>query len=97
MDYWVRFDSVWFLFALAIFPRLSLLFSSIASGGVLWCLGWFFTPHLLIAVLAVPYFDENPILCVIAWMIAFAGTLSEGKAASKTVKVTHRDGRVSYE
>ena len=78
MDYW-NDSGVWFLIALTIFPRLTLLFSSIASGGLLWWLGWIFSPHLLVAILALPYWDSNPVLVVIAWMVAFGGTSGESK------------------
>jgi hypothetical protein len=52
------------------------------SGGILWWLGWAFVPHLLVAVLAIPYFYTNPILVIIAWIIAISGTAVE----SKTIK-----------
>lgn len=70
------------LICLAVFPRLTLLIASFATGGVLWWLGWVFTPHLLVAILSIPYWSENPVLVVIAWIVALAGTSVE----SKTVK-----------
>lgn len=69
------------LIGLAIFPRITLF---IAGGpfGLLHWLGWLFTPHLLVAILATArYWDTNPILCIVAWFIAFAGTGGEGRAA----------------
>tara|TARA_R110000868_G_scaffold398317_3_gene671447 strand:- start:4284 stop:4538 length:255 start_codon:yes stop_codon:yes gene_type:complete len=67
------------LILLALFPRLTLLFMSFASGGVLWWLGWIFTPHLLVAILSLSYWDTNPILVIMAWIIALGGTSSESK------------------
>ena len=74
-----------FLIAVTIFPRLTLLFSSVISGGVLWWLGFFLTPHLLVAFLSLPYWDSNPALVAIAWIVAIFGTGSEGKVAKRRV------------
>ena len=71
------------LILLAIFPRLTLLFGSFLTGGLLWWLGWIFTPHLLVAILAIPYWDNNPFLVIIAWLIAFSGTSAEYKTVKK--------------
>ncbi len=71
------------LICLAIFPRLTLLFASFASGGVLWWLGWIFTPHILVAFLSLPYWHSNPVLVVFAWIFALCGTGAEGEVASK--------------
>lgn len=67
-----------FLIFIAIFPRLTLLFSNVASGGLVWWLGWLFAPRILVAVLAtLAYWYQNPILVVIAWLAAFGGESSE--------------------
>lgn len=89
MDFWTNHGEL-FLICLALFPRLTLLFSNIISGGLLWWLGWIFAPHLLVAILAIPYFDSNPVLVIIAWFIAFSGTGSEAKISSK---VTSRSSK----
>jgi hypothetical protein len=70
------------LICLAFFPRITLLVASFVSGGFLWWLGWLFTPHLLVAILSLRYWNENPLLVVIAWGIAFGGTGGEIKATS---------------
>ena len=54
------------LFCLTFFPRLTLLFGSFLTGGVLWWLGWIFCPHLLVAILAIPFFNTNPVLVILA-------------------------------
>jgi uncharacterized membrane protein YGL010W len=79
------------LIFLALFPRLTLLFGSFATGGLLWWLGWIFAPHLLVAILAIPYFDTNPILVVIAWIVAFSGTTAEGSTASSRINAKGGD------
>jgi hypothetical protein len=71
------------LFGLALFPRITLLFVG-GPFGVLHWLGWVFAPHLLVAILATThYWDTNPLLCVVAWFIALAGTGGETGAARK--------------
>jgi hypothetical protein len=72
-----------FLVFVSFFPRLTLLFSSVAFGGVFWWLGFIFMPRLLVAVLAtVAYGHTNPILVGIAWFVALTGELMEKKKIS---------------
>lgn len=76
-DYW-DYHGVLFLFFITLFPRLTLLFSSVASGGIFWWLGWIFTPRLLVALLAtLNYWNQNPFLVVISWLVALGGESSE--------------------
>ena len=76
-DFWSR-HGAFFLVFVTIFPRLTLLFSSVPTGGLFWWLSWFFAPRLLVAVLAtIEYWYQNPILVVIAWLIALGGESSE--------------------
>jgi hypothetical protein len=77
VDFWQK-HGVFFLFFVSIFPRLTLLFSSVATGGFFWWLGFFFCPRILVAGLAtMAYFHTNPILVVISWLVAFGGELFE--------------------
>jgi hypothetical protein len=78
MDFFTNHSPI-ILICLAIFPRLTLLLASFVTGGVLWWLGWFFAPHLLVAILSLPYWDTNPVLVVMAWIIAFSGTSTEAE------------------
>src|SRR5579885_1996222 len=76
-DFW-NHHGLLFLIAIAIFPRLTLLFSSVATGGIFWWAGWLFVPRYLVAFLAtLAYWDQNPFLVVIAWLIALGGESSE--------------------
>lgn len=62
------------LFSLTIFPRLTLLFSSIATGGFIWWISLIFAPRFLIATLAtLSYFKQNPGLVVLSWLLAIGG------------------------
>lgn len=70
--------NVFFLVFITLFPRLTLLFSSVATGGLLWWLGFFFLPRVLVASLAtMAYFHTNPILVTISWVIALGGEVFE--------------------
>ncbi len=77
VDYWAN-HGFFFLVFITLFPRLTLLFSSVASGGVFWWLGFFFCPRILVAGLAtMAYFKTNPALVVFSWMIAVSGETAE--------------------
>ena len=79
MNFFNQHEAITLVF-LAIFPRLTLLIASFATGGLLWWLGWIFAPHLLVAILSIPYWDSNPVLVIIAWVMALSGTSTEAKA-----------------
>jgi hypothetical protein len=80
---------VFFILFMMFFPRLTLLFSSVAFGGFLWWLGWIFAPRFLVAILAtIHYLDTNPILCILAWIWAFVFETGE-----KTVVVKGKGKR----
>jgi hypothetical protein len=77
INFWNR-HGIFFLFFIAFFPRLTLLFSSVAFGGPFWWLGLLFAPRILVAVLATPaYWHTNPGLVIIAWLVAMGGESSE--------------------
>ena len=86
MDFW-QVHGWLFLLGATFFPRLTMLFAVTAPFGILAWLGWLFVPHVTVAVLAtIYYWDTNPVLCVIAWLVAVGGTAGEGKVASKRRK-----------
>lgn len=74
---------IFFLIGLAIFPRITLLFFAATSFGPLAWIGWLFAPHLLVAILSLPYWDTHPLLVVIAWIFAIFGTFGEGRVARR--------------
>lgn len=77
IDYFSK-RGVFFLIFVTIFPRLTLLLSSVVTGGLVWWLGFIFCPRLLVAILAtVAYFQTNPVLVVISWMVALSGEIFE--------------------
>lgn len=86
MDFFVAHGTlfgVFLLFALAFIPRISmvcmLIWGALTGGGFFWWAGLLFVPHIVVAVEATSnYWDTNPVLCVLAWLVAFGGTFSEG-------------------
>jgi hypothetical protein len=93
MSFWDAHTYDWIVLAgLALFPRITLLF---VGGPLAWYawIGWLVCPHLLVAILATTkYWDSNPVLCVIAWFFAFAGTGGEGKIAHGRARRRRRRG-----
>jgi cellulose synthase/poly-beta-1,6-N-acetylglucosamine synthase-like glycosyltransferase len=70
----------WFIFFMFFFPRLTLLFSSVVTGGIFWWLGFIFAPRLLVAILAtLSYIQTNPVLVIFAWIWALYGEKVEKK------------------
>ena len=82
MDFF-QYHSWIVLFFLAVFPRLTLLLAGFVTGGFLWWVGWLILPRFLIAILSLPYWSSNPVLVIIAWILAFAGTSGEAKVARR--------------
>ena len=82
LTFWEAHHLAWLLLiGLALFPRITLLFVGGPFSPLHW-LGWLIAPHLLVAILATSrYWDTDPVLCVVAWFFAFAGTGGESRLA----------------
>jgi hypothetical protein len=81
-DFW-QVHGWGFVLAMCFFPRLTLLFSSVVSGGFFWWLGWLLTPRLLVAILATTaYWNTNPVLVVITWIWMLGGEGTEKAVVS---------------
>lgn len=82
VDFFVK-HGWFFLFSVALFPRLTLLvsgliFGTIEFGGLLWWAGFLIAPRILVAILAtVSYWHTNQFLVVMSWLIALGGESSE--------------------
>ena len=77
----------WFIFFMFFFPRLTLLFSSVATGGILWWLGWIFAPRLLVAILATQsYWEANTFLVVLTWLWALSGEGAEKEGGRRVTR-----------
>lgn len=76
-NYWDK-HGFWFLVFITLFPRLTLLFSSVPTGGFFWWLGWLFAPRFLVALLAtVAYWQTNKLLVILAWLVCLGGESGE--------------------
>lgn len=65
----------WFLVFMNLFPRITMLVATPYPIGLLGWLGWLFVPRIMAAILATHfYWDTNPVLCVITWLVAFGTT-----------------------
>ena len=77
IDFW-DIHGLWFIFFMMIFPRLTILFTGIVTGGFWWWFGWLLAPRLLVAILATSsYWDTNPILVILSWFWALGGESAE--------------------
>lgn len=84
---------VFLLIFITLFPRLTLLFSSIPFGGLLWWLGFIFAPRILVATLAtITYWEVNPVLVVISWLVAISGESGEKSVLNTQVRVVRTGG-----
>ncbi len=101
-NYW-DVHGVFFLVFITIFPRLTLLFSSVPFGGLFWWMGFFFAPRLLVAILAtVAYWNTNKFLVIVSWLLAVGGESSEKyfiirKRGSRNNKINQDDKIVEAE
>lgn len=87
MDSFWHHHGLWFILFMFFFPRLTLLFSSVPFGGLLWWLGWIFAPRLLVAILATTsYWQTDTLLCVLAWFWALALESTEKTVVIKTTR-----------
>ncbi len=83
-----------FLFFITIFPRLTLLFSSVVTGSFFWWLGFIFCPRILVASLAtVAYFHTNPILVILSWLVALGGETMEKAGLGRRPRFVFRTFR----
>ncbi len=90
MNFW-DYHGILFLIGIALFPRITLILASTVTFGVWAWLGFFFAPHLLVAIYATTlYWDSNPLLCIIAWAVALGGTSSEGRVTTYTYSKLNR-------
>ncbi|MFH1098445.1 MAG: hypothetical protein V1723_00745 [Candidatus Uhrbacteria bacterium] len=86
MDFW-QVHGILFLFAITLFPRITMLVvGTVSSFGLLGWLGFILGPHLTVAILAtMVYWDTNPVLCIIAWVVAIGGTSGEGAMVKRMI------------
>ena len=87
MESFWDYHGMWFLIFMFFFPRLTMLFATTVTFGVLAWVGWFFVPRFVGAFYATVYYgDQNTFLCALAWIIAILGCLGEGGLVIKIKK-----------
>lgn len=90
MSFWAHHGWL-FLLGCAFFPRITTAFFATMTFGFWSILGWIFTPHLLVAILATKlYWTTDPLLVVIAWFFALSGSSAEAATASKATTRVRR-------
>ena len=88
MNYW-DVHGLLFLLFLIVFPRLTMLFTGVCCSfsGVLFWVGWLFKPRLTIAILAtIVYWNTNPTLVILAWVVALCKKRTVDYRSSREVK-----------
>ncbi|MFT5703066.1 MAG: hypothetical protein ACJAZX_000800 [Rickettsiales bacterium] len=92
MNYFWNDHGIFFIIFLFIFPRLTLLLSSVAFGGLFWWIGWLFMPRLLIAILATTYYwENNKILVIFSWIWALSGEAFEKRSVKFFYRIKNRN------
>lgn len=96
INFWDK-HGLFFLLFITFFPRLTLFFSSVPFGGLLWWLGFFFCPRLLIAILAtLAYWHTNTFLVLCSWFVALSGETSEKYVVHSSYVRTRRLGKERF-
>ena len=83
IDFWSNHGWL-FLVGVTLFPRITLFITGILPIGILGWFGFIFVPHIHVVIIATTlYWDTNPWLCIVSWVVAFCGTGGEGVTARK--------------
>ena len=86
ISFW-EVHSIVFVICMLMFPRITMLFSSICFApwfGVMAWLGWVFVPRITVAIFAsLFYLNTNPYLCFFTWIWALGHELIEYKVCQK--------------
>lgn len=91
MNFWAV-HSVFFLMGLVFFPRLTVILFSHVTGGPIFWIFFLVVPRLVIPILAAyHYWDTNPILVVLSFLICLGGETGEKTVVKRTIVVRRRD------
>lgn len=87
MSYW-EVHGVLFLIGLTLFPRLTVLLFSHVTGLLIFWIFFMCFPRIVIPILAAyHYWDSNPILVVISFLICLGGETGEKTVVRRAVWV----------
>ncbi len=85
MNFW-QAHGLFFLAGLVFFPRITVVFFSNVIGGPLFWIFFLFFPRLVIPILAAyHYWDTNPILVILSFLICLGGEGGEKTIVKRTV------------
>lgn len=88
MDFWTN-HGIWFLILCQIFPRLTIVFGTAYPIGADQIIAWIFCPRFLAAYLATQYYwDTNPVLVMVAWVMATSSMI--GSSISMVSSVSNQ-------
>lgn len=77
---------IFFLAGLILFPRITVYFFSAVTGGLLFWIFFLFFPRIVIPILAAyHYWDTNPVLVVISFLVCLGGETGEKTVVQRTV------------
>ena len=89
-NFW-EVHGILFLIGITFFPRITVLLFSHVTGGLLFWIFFLIFPRIVIPILAAyHYWDTNPVLVILSFIICLSGETGEKYAAKKTVVVRER-------
>ena len=91
MNFW-DVHGILFLAGLTFFPRLTVLLFSHITGGIFFWVFFLLFPRLVIPILAAyHYWDTNPVLVVLSFLICLGGETGEKTVVQRTVVARRSD------
>jgi len=77
---------IFFLMGLVLIPRLTVIFFSAVTGGLLFWIAFLIFPRIVIPILAAyHYWDTNPVLVVLAFLICLSVETGEKTVVKRSV------------
>jgi len=90
-NFW-EVHNIFFLLGLVFFPRITVIFFSYVIAGPLFWIFFLFFPRIVIPILAAyHYWDTNPVLVVLSFIISLSAETGEKKVIHKTIVVRRHD------
>jgi hypothetical protein len=84
-DFW-QVHGFLFLLGITFFPRITVFFFSNVVGGPLFWVFFLIFPRIVIPILAAyHYWDTNPVLVILSFIICLSGETGEKAVVKKTV------------
>lgn len=92
MNFWDA-HSIFFLIGLVLFPRITVVFFSQVTGGLIFWIVFLVFPRIVVPILAAYYYwDTNPVLVVLSFLICFSAETGEKTVVKRrVVRRRHED------